>query len=251
MRSISRILSLAAAICCLALALKAAPALALSVSPLVVDLSAAGRDARGAVTVLNDSNAQVPVELKVFRLELGLDGEAKRTPADEDFVIFPPQAILKPGARQVFRLQWAGDPDIAKSQSYMLTVNQVPVKLPNSESGVQVVFNFGVIVNVAPLAGTAELAAVRTDLMPDDKGVGRPAVTVENRGQKHAYIADASLTLAGEGWKRSIAPAEMKELVGLGLVMPGSTRRFLLPIDLPEGAGGALKASISMPSRSR
>lgn len=231
---------------CLTLAAATSPARAISVSPLVIDMTAAGRGARNAVTVLNDSKSPLPVEVRVYRLELGLDGEPKKTPADDDFVIFPPQAILKPGATQIFRVQWAGDPALAKSQGYVLSVNQLPVKIAQAKSGVQVVFNFSVVVNVAPVSGQAELRAVKTEVTTDAKGTPRPAIIVENKGNKHAYFSDASLKIAGGGWNRSLSAAELRQFVGLGLVLPGRQRRFILPIDLPSAAPG-LSAVVEAP----
>ena len=64
--------------------------------------------------------------------------------------MFPPQAVVPAGGTQTFRIQWVGEPNIQKSQSYMFSVNQLPVKRKSQDSGVQVVFNFGVIVSVAP-----------------------------------------------------------------------------------------------------
>ena len=72
--------------------------------------------------------------------------------AGDEFLVFPPQAVVPAGATQSFRIQWVGEPNIQKSQSYMFSVNQLPVKRKAGESGVQVVFNFGVIVSVAPPA---------------------------------------------------------------------------------------------------
>lgn len=211
-------------------------AYALAVSPLVIDMSTGGRDGRATFTVTNDQKASVPVEIEIFRLELGIDGEKKRTPADADFVVFPPQAILKAGAAQVFRLQWAGDPALAQSNSYIVSVNQTPVKLPQDASSVQIVFNFSVIVSVAPPASQAKLQALRVDVSQDKTQTPRPAVLVRNTGSRHAYLGDASLTLSAGDWKRTITAPEMRQFVGVGLVQPGAQRRFVLPVDLPPGA---------------
>jgi P pilus assembly chaperone PapD len=211
-------------------------ALALAVSPLVIDMSTGGRDGRATFTVTNDQKTSVPVEIEIFRLELGVDGEKKRTPADDDFVVFPPQAILKAGASQIFRLQWAGDPELSKSNSYLVSVNQTPVKLPQDASGVQIVFNFSVIVNVAPPASQAKLEALRVDVRQDKTQTPRPAILVRNMGSRHAYLGEASLTLSAGNWKRTITAPEMRQFIGVGLVQPGAQRRFVLPVDLPPGA---------------
>jgi P pilus assembly chaperone PapD len=213
----------------------ATPAQSLTVSPLVVDMSALGPEARATIRVLNDGKTAIPVEIEVFRLDLSIDGEATRTPAGDDFIVFPPQAVVKPGATQIFRLQWAGEPGLEKSQSYVIAVTQVPVKLAAASSGVQVLLSFSVIVNVAPKVGRPQVEAVSTDVRVEGKAI-RPVVLMRNTGNRHAYLSDMALTLTSSSWSRTISAGEMKQLVGIGLIPAGAERRFVLPIEVPEGA---------------
>jgi P pilus assembly chaperone PapD len=228
----------------------ASPAFAISVSPLVIDMSATGKAARASLNVYNDGKSPLPVEIRVLRLDLDLDGKAKQTQADDDFVVFPPQAIVRPGATQVFRLQWVGDPALESSRSYTFSVNQLPVKLARAQSGVQVVFNFGVTVNVAPLSASPRLEAVRAEAAAGPKGARRPVLVIENKGERHAYLSDASLTLSAGAWSRTISSAELKQYIGLGLVQPGKKRRFSLPVDLPPEAVN-LEARVMLPKQPR
>lgn len=207
---------------------------AMSVSPVTLDLSVAGKN-REQITVYNDGATPLPVEIVISRIELDEAGETSAKPAGDEFLVFPPQALLAPGATQNFRLQWVGAPQIERSQSYVFSVNQVPVRMPKGSSGVQVVFNFATIVNVAPPAGRSGLDLVSAGVGKDADGKLRPAVTVKNPGNIHAKLTDATIKLSGGTWSETLRPDKLRQVIGVGLVQPGKTRRFLLPLDLPSG----------------
>lgn len=211
----------------------AVPAHAMSVTPLTVDMTTA----RGAsqISVTNDGAKSLPVEIVVSRLELDEKGEMTTTPAPDDFIIFPPQAIVKPGSSQAFRIQWAGDPQLNTSQNYIFSVNQVPVKMPAGQSGVQVVFNFAAVVNIAASNGSAEINLIQAGVGKDAKGKLHPEITVKNPGNSYAKLTDATIKLSGGSWSETLAPDKLRQIVGIGLVQPGKTRKFVLPVDVPDG----------------
>lgn len=212
------------------------PVYAMSVSPTVIDLGA-GSKSRQQITVVNDGAKALPVEIMVSRMELNENGDTATKPAGDEFLIFPPQALVAAGATQSFRIQWVGDPQLKQSQSYIFSVNQVPVKMPAGQSGVQVVFNFATIVNVAPASGQSAINLVNTGVGKDEKGKPRPAVTVKNPGNIHAKLTDATIKLSGGSWSHTLRPEQLRQSMGVGLVQPGKTRRFLLPVDLPPNVG--------------
>lgn len=207
---------------------------AMSVSPVTVDLTATGKN-KDQINVVNDGATPLPVEIVVSQLEMDESGQTLTRPAADELLVFPPQALLAPGATQNFRVQWVGDPQIQRSQSYILSVNQVPVQMPKGQSGVQVVFNFATVVNVAPASGHAGLDLVSAGVGKDDQGKLRPAVTVKNPGNIHAKLTDATIKLSGGAWSQTLRPEQLRQVMGVGLVQPGKTRRFLLPLDLPAG----------------
>ncbi len=207
---------------------------AMSVAPIVVEMSAAGRTSKSVIRVVNDGKGKLPVEIIVSKVDLGLNGEQEKKAAAEDFLIFPPQAIIQPGATQTFRIQWVGKPDIPKSQSYIFSVNQVPVKMPKGKSGVQLVFNFSSVVNVAPVKGTASIELTNTEVAKDKKGNRKPVLTVKNNGNIHARLSDATVHLKANGWSKTLSSGLLKQKLGVGLIQPGKSRRLFLPIEVPE-----------------
>lgn len=230
----------AAVLACLAFTLLFAAivpgARAMSVTPILTDMTTAGRDSRGTITVVNTGATTLPVEITVSRLDLGENGELGLTPDDEDFLVFPPQAMLAPGASQVFRLQWAGEPDLAESRSYALMVNQIPVDSQSEGTVLELVYSVVVYVNVSPLQGHDDAQIIRVAPITDEHGARKLEVVVENRGNRHHYVSrDRILITAASGWSRDFRASEFASSVGIGLVQPGKTRRFILPVEPPAG----------------
>lgn len=221
----------------------AAPARAMSVSPTQVEMNSVGQRARAQVIVTNDNATAMPVELTIERLMLDERGANRTVASGDNFLIFPPQALLPPGGSQVFRLQWVGEPQIAQSESFMVTVNQIPVRLPKGKSAVQIVMAMGVMVNVAPTDGTPALRVVETTIATDKSGVRRPTITVENPTKVHALLPDTKIVLSNGSWSRTLERNEIGTNIGIGLVQPGKRRRFVLPVDLPQNVA-TVKASV-------
>jgi P pilus assembly chaperone PapD len=208
-------------------------AAAMSVEPLVLELTSLGKDATRSFRVSNTGATQLTVEVTVARVEITSEGESRYKPAGDEFLIYPPQSIILKGGTQTFRVQWIGEPDLKRSQTYRLAVTQVPVKLPKETSGIQVNMSFGIIANVAPPQSKAAMTVTGAALAKDKDGKRVAAIKVKNPGDKHAYLGEASLNLAGGGWSTNLTPSEMSQKVGLGMVQPGKERRFLLPVDVP------------------
>ena len=219
-------------------------ATAMSVSPIVIDLSVAGRNARNQITVINTLTYDLPVEINISEVYVDENGVTSTQDVGEDnFMIFPPQALIKPGATQVFRVQWVGEPDINESKSYIFSVAQLPVELDKGVSGIQLLYNFQVVVNVAPLQGKPALELLETGIEIDKDGVAHPVLVLENDSNVHAYLSATRLRIEMKNeqgksvWRKSYDPGELGQSVGLGLVQPGKKRRMVLPFKLPENKG--------------
>lgn len=242
MPNFSRLLPItAAALMMSLLSISAAPAM--TVEPLVIDIASAGKGAQQSFKVDNNSAAPLPVEITVSRIEFGPNGEQNRERGGQEFLIYPPQAIIAAGASQVFRVQWIGEPDLAKSRSYRFDVSQVPVKLSKQQSGIQIVMTFGVTVNVAPPQGKSDIQVMGAAPVVGKDGKRLASLTVKNPGSKHAYLRQSVIDLSGGGWSAQLTSAAIGQQVGLGIVQPGKERRFILPIEVPAGVS-AIKATV-------
>lgn len=230
----------------------------MGVTPIVINLENAGRRSGGSLTVSNTEKRPLPVELVVSQLELLPDGKTNSTPAPDQFLVFPPQAVVPPGESQVFRVQYIGDPDMKQSAAYSISVDEIPVKLePTQPAGggttaqIQVVYSISSLVVVAPVGAKHALSMGPARIAVDDKGVARAAFTLRNDGDRHAYLSDGKLTLTMKDesgkqvWQKSLDALEVRTIIGIGYVPPHGTREFTLPEPLPS-ATGTIEARTSL-----
>jgi P pilus assembly chaperone PapD len=206
----------------------------MSVAPLVLEMGSGASNRSAQFLVENDSANSKPVEVTVFEIELAENGEQRRSQASSEFIIFPATRMLPPHSKQLFRVQWAGSP-LAKSKTFVFALNEIPVKMPNEKTGVQVVFNFDIIANVAPPSGSRTLDIVSGEVVSRN-GHSYPSFLLSNSGNVHAKLSDATVTLKAGSWMKTVTPGELQLLLGAGLVQPGKRRRLIIPVDLPAQA---------------
>jgi fimbrial chaperone protein len=235
----------------LALVLLVAPAIAMRVSPMVLEMESRGSAAVARIEVQNINPGKLAFQTRIYRMEIDETGKMTETPADGDFLIFPPQGALPAGGRQVIRLQWVGDPEIATSQAYYVSVEQLPVAFePGSTESVgaqvQVLYNMRALVVVSPPGAkpdvtTAAVKAIKYQ-PPSAPDAKEPAPTVEgieitlrNNGRRHAMMSNFGWLLEGTDpqgkWLRvDVSPEELNRVVGTGYVPAQGQRTFRLPI---------------------
>jgi fimbrial chaperone protein len=223
---------------------------AMTVQPIVVNLQSSGRGMTQVVTVENTFAAPLPVEIIVEELSLESDG-VKGTGKDSgDLLVFPQQAMIQPGQTQTFRMQWVGDPDLAKSRHFYATVAQLPVQLPQGQSAIQILYNFQVLVSVSPQGVKPDLKVSAAGVGHDNAGKPVPIVTLSNASSAHGYLSQGRLRIiqhdsAGkEVFRRTLSGPEIQQTIGFGLVGAGQTRKVQIPIALPQD-GGSVEAQFT------
>lgn len=220
MNPIARIAAAAATIFALAGA-----AQAYQVSPMIYDMKPSGQGASAVIRVANTNAAPITIEVVAEKRIFDEKGTESREPADKDFVLFPPQGIVQPGATQAVRVQYVGSPQLDKSVTYTITVKQVPVKLPNDgKSGVQFVFNFSTVANIVPDGAKAQVETV--SLTPAGKLL---KLTLHNTGNKYANLAQSKVALTGNGFNMTIKDEDWRKALGSSWILPGGTRVVELP----------------------
>lgn len=223
---------------------------AMTVQPVVLDLSAVGRGMSQVVTVENTFTNPLPVEMRVEGLtfdEKGAHGDGKDP---GDLLVFPPSALIQPGQTQTFRVQYVGDPALTKSKHYYVTVAQLPVKLPEGQSAIQILYNFQVLVSVAPQGVKPDLKVTAAAIGKNDQGKPVPIITVTNDSNAHGYLSQGRLRIvetdaAGKTiFTRTMPGPEIQQTIGFGLVTSGQTRKITVPMVLPSD-GGTVEAQFT------
>ncbi len=226
------------------------PAVAMTVQPVVIDLTTTGRGMSQTLTVENTFDRPLPVEIRMEALKLTPEGVELTGKDSGELAVFPPQALIQPGQRQTFRVQFVGDPAIAQSKHYYITAAQLPVQMPEGPSSIQLLYNFQVLVSVSPDGGKPALTIASAEIGRDDQGRPVPVVTVANAAAAHGFLSRGRLRVtqtddAGKQvFQQQLSGPEIQERIGYGLIGGGQSRRVTVPTPLPQ-PGGRIEAQFT------
>lgn len=223
---------------------------AMTVQPVMINLTTSGRGMSQVITVENTFATPLPVELRVQELKVTENGVELTGVDPGDLLVFPPQALIEPGQTQSFRVQYVGDPDLAASKHYYITVAQLPVTLPEGQSAIQILYNFQVLVSVGPDGVKPALAIQSASIGSNAEGKPVPVITVSNASAAHGYLSNGRLRIiqkdadGKEIFRRSLSGPEIQQTIGFGLIGANQSRIVQLPIELPSG-GGTVEAAFN------
>jgi fimbrial chaperone protein len=217
---------------------------AMTVQPVVVDLRMAGRNTSAPIRVENTGPNPLPVEIRLVETDFSDGGVRASSQVTDDLISFPPQAIIPPGQTQVFRIQYVGDPESARSRHFYAEVAQLPVELPEGQSAIQILYNFQVMVNVASVvAGDPSLSVTSAEIVQNPEGKSVAAFSVANSSGNYGYLSSHPLTIrhldaqGAELSRHSLSGNEIQQQIGFGLVGPETTRQFVTPLELTSSEG--------------
>jgi len=220
---------------------------------MILDISPTGRGSVGRVELTNDADRDIAYEVQMMRGDISTGGELTLTPADEQFLVFPPQSLVEANSQQVFRIQYVGDEALDQSQIYYLSIRQIPVAFDEGRNQVQVVINYNVLVNVVP-DGTIPQPVIREalyierlqsteglseeeipEVIPTEKGL---LIDLGNDGSRYFFAGRATWSISGqtvdgEAFELSLSGREAAEYTGVGVIAPGKTRQFFIPTEQP------------------
>ncbi|MEM6624047.1 MAG: hypothetical protein AAF674_17630 [Pseudomonadota bacterium] len=221
----------------------------MEVAPLVMDLEG-GVGEQGSFGVTNTTDTDIPVSIRIVRRQISADGTTEMLPADGEFILFPPQAAIGPLKSQLFRFRYVGEPLEGQSRSYYIYATQLPVDLENQGNDVEGVqaridflYEFGISLNLIPEEAAPELIVTRAERsrMPD--GAVSAQLTIENRGNRFARIADYELTITAGGQSATFTSAMLRQGLANGFWLPGQSFTIDFPVEgMPAGS---LEATLS------
>lgn len=230
---------------------------AMSVSPMAVELNSTGTGATARIQVLNINQAPLPYEVRIYRIEINENGDVVETPADADFIVFPPQGLIKRNQRQMVRVQWVGG-KLDSSRGYYVAINQIPIPLDPAavdktkrSVDVQLIYHMKVLATVAPPGAKPKIVVesvrpvmIAARAQPGVKAAPTAPVpgisaTITNSGKRYAMLAGVSWTIEGKGLDKKplkvvVTSGEMGQLLGAGYVPALDGRRtFEVPTGVP------------------
>lgn len=204
-------------------------AYAFRVEPMSYTLATSGNEARRTLRIRNTQTTPVAVEVLVQRRSMDEAGRLAHVPAEDDFLIFPPQTLVQPGASQAIRVQYIGDPEPDAARAYTIAVQQVPLEDPeDGTAAVEIVFRFGTAAYVVPRGARPNVRVEGADPATDERLLG---VTLHNAGNRHANLQDFDwLLVESDGDEHALDPETIETVLGNPIIYPDHRRRIDLPV---------------------
>ena len=203
--------------------------------PVVLELSPRQRSVIVSVSLSDKAVAPIRLQAELLLWRQDIQGKAVTEPND-DLLISPSIADLKPGQRQVFRVAVRNPRPLPQEATYRLILEDI-AEAPVDEAGkplpgISIRMRYDMPVMVA--AAGKPIQSVRWKRCASTAATRGPAeacVRVRNTGNRRIKVQ--SLQLAGDGWLQSLAIADR------GTLLAGSEREWRVP--LGGASGGSLR----------
>ena len=200
------------------------------VEPMAYTMTPSGQMATKRVIVTNTDGAPIDVELTAFSVDVDIDGKRTFTPADNAFLIYPPQATVKPGTAQSFQVRYIGAPNLDKGRLYVVKVSQLNVSYTEKESAAGITSRVGIVLNfnTTVVVQPAKLLASVSVIKPLTTGTdGRQMVTVKNAGDGVADLSTLHWVATYDGKTEAVPPEKLK-YGETSMLPPGGSRVVML-----------------------
>lgn len=206
-------------------------AYALKVSPFKAHLIPAGRDVTSVFRVENHLSEPVAVQMGVMTWDIEPDGREVNKAADDLFVVFPSQMILKPGERRAVRVQWLGEQDVEHERPFRFVAEQVPIALkqtPKGRSGLSFMVRFMAALYITPHKAKSDIQVKRIERLGN-----KMRVYLANQGTGHSLVREPELKIILANEKSLILKEEDLLPIAGENIHAGKVRYFDLP--MPRG----------------
>ncbi len=234
-RSVSRALSTLFALA----TIMALPAHAYKVSPLVMTLEPVGDKSKQDILITNTHDYPLTLEIAATERIVAENGSETETEATEDWIIFPPLAIVQPGKQQRIRVQYAGGA-IDKSRAYRIAISQVAVDDGTGNLKVGFNYKFKAAAYVSPKDATFNI--VTKSIKPSTGGY---MVELENSGNRHAVLTTGSWVGTDSAGKSASIDMSVTGLKEKPLIAPGGKRSVFVPAQVIGDLNGLSSLTVT------
>lgn len=220
--------------------------------PMVQDFAPTGAQATQTFGVYNRDAEAVAVQISIVKRDVAFDGTETLTPAEEDFLVYPPQAVIAAGKVQLVQVRWLGNRAPTQELAYRIIAEQLPVNVAPRTEGlggrVNMLLRYEGALYILPNGAVPDIRLEEVNRVETASGP-KLAITLSNKGKAHGIVDEAVLTLRGRSVDGRSASIDLKdealgELLGAN-VQAGNRRQFL--VDWPaalvaDDIAGALRA---------
>ena len=213
---------------------------AFKLSPIRVEFTPSGRGANQAFLLENDVDETVAVQISMLTRTIDIDGKEHNAPADDDFVVYPSQVLLKPGQTQTVRVQWVGDAEPDKELAYRILAEQLPIDVTKEQQGgarINFVIRYMGAIYIVPRGARPDIVIEGIEAETGNEGERQLAVMFHNRGKAHAVLRGLTLTLHSGERSVELTADDLKGIAGENLLAESKRRAVVpWPAELPDGA---------------
>jgi len=199
-----------------------------TVQPMTFQLEPLGSKSSESLRIENKNSGPVTLEIVPLKIILDELGNETHLPAEDDFLIYPPQTIIQADSTQLVKVKYIGDPTINSSQAYRISVNQLPVNLTADATGVSILTKFLTMVNVVPKKARPDLKVI--DVKADENEGW--LVTVENSGNRYGTLSNTSWELESTSTPsktKEVSAEEIESILSKNFILPNSILRISIP----------------------
>ncbi|WP_190404051.1 fimbrial biogenesis chaperone [Pseudanabaena mucicola] len=219
-------------------------------SPLEINFAPTGQRATQSFVVSNTGKKSAAIQIRMVKREMDIDGKDITTDADDDFIVYPPQMLVKAGERQTIRVTWVGNTPPNQELAYRIIAEQLPVDLTEitqtqgaTTVSIKVLFAYIGSVYVVPPNVSPDVVLESSVCEPETDKAGKTSnkllLTFANQGTAHAILNNPRLTLAPVSNPSNSVVLEAKQILEVAgkNILAGGKRRFSLPCPagLPNG----------------
>ncbi|WP_066348303.1 fimbria/pilus periplasmic chaperone [Geminocystis sp. NIES-3708] len=223
------------------------------VVPTTAKLSPVGSGVTKTFLIENVSKEILAVEIYCTKREIDIDGNESQSLVEDDFLLYPPQIILKPGESQSVRLTWVGDPQPPQELAYWMITAQVPIPVKTEEKpetieqqpsqGIRVnisaLFNHQGAIYITPRNIKSSLVLESVSHRKNDEGKDQLVILFENKGTAHQLLRDVEIKLTSNNNQNQsiiLTKQQLNSVEGKN-ILAGNKRQFIIPWpqELPVG----------------
>lgn len=177
----------------------AAPlAWAFQLLPLNMVFAPVGPEEIQTFAIYNDGPEAIAVQVTIAKREVALDGKETLTPAAEQFLVYPPNSVVRAGKVQMVEVRWLGPATPSGELSYRIIAEQLPVSLveqPRDGGRLDILMRYEGSVYVVPQGAAPKVVVDAVSRVQTAEGPAL-AVTVRNAGNAgnaHGVLRDVAL----------------------------------------------------------
>lgn len=226
-------------------------------SPISVSFDPSGPGATRSFQLENDSKGDMAIEVSIATRTVNLDGKEineKTAEIENQFLIYPPQLLLKSKEKRTVRVSWVGDKNPKSELAFRIIAEQLPVQTEKSDpkakgAVIKMLLKYVGAIYITPTGAKPELVVQEAKPLIDKQS--SLSITIQNKGTEHKILSNLSLKLTPVSAHKSenlgkntqnpassifLQPKQIKEISAQNL-LAGATQRFTIPWPqgLPQG----------------